>query len=100
MRTLLIVLTVVEILVFLGVVAGYLSAIERSLGRTSTLLGKVAFGVRAIEKQTAPVGPGVTRLNGQLTEISGALAGLADLAGAPDDDLRVRTRTAVEEDDG
>lgn len=77
----LIVLSVLEIVVFLVAVAAYLVAVERSLHRTSTLLGKVAFGVRAIEKQTEPIGPGVTRINGQLAQVAAALDGLATLAG-------------------
>lgn len=79
-RTLLLILTVVEILLFVGVVAGYLIAIARSLNRTSGYLAKVTFGVRAIEKQAEPIGPGVTRINEQLAVIAGALDGVAGLA--------------------
>ncbi len=77
MRTLLIVLTVAEIVVFVGALAGYLIAIARSLRRISQSLGKVTFGVRAIETQCASVGPSVTRVNEQLTVIAGALEGVA-----------------------
>ncbi|CAN5201923.1 hypothetical protein BH20ACT3_BH20ACT3_02640 [soil metagenome] len=91
MRTLLVILTVVEIVIFLGAVAGYLVAIEHSLARTSTLLGKVAFGVRAIEKQAEPIGPGVTRINEQLAAIAGALDGVATLAEGPSIPARPRT---------
>lgn len=77
MRTLLIVLTVVEIVVFVGALAVYLIAIARSLRRISQSLGKVTFGVRAIETQCASVGPSVTRVNEQLTVIAGALEGVA-----------------------
>ncbi|MDQ3538102.1 MAG: hypothetical protein M3415_04805 [Actinomycetota bacterium] len=80
MRALLITLTVVEIVVFLGAVVVYLVAIARSLLRTAGNLGKVSFGVRAIETQTAPIGPSVTRINTQLATISAALGGVADLA--------------------
>jgi hypothetical protein len=82
MRTLLIVLTVVEVLVLVVVLAVYLVAITRTLRRTSQSLAKVSFGVRAIETQCAPIGPSVTRINGQLETIAGALAGVAALAGA------------------
>ncbi len=82
MTTLLVVLTVLLIVVFVGVVAAYLIAIARSLNRTSGYLGKVTFGVRAIEKQAEPIGPGVTRINEQLAVIAGALDGVADLAEA------------------
>ena len=77
MRTLLIVLTVVEIVVFVGALATYLIVVARSLRRISQSLGKVTFGVRAIETQCASVGPSVTRVNEQLTVIAGALDGVA-----------------------
>ncbi len=80
MRTLLITLTVVEIVIVVGVLAGYLIAIARSLSRTSESLAKVTFGVRAIETQCASIGPSVTRINDQLTGIAGALEGLASKA--------------------
>lgn len=40
----------------------------------------MSFGVRAIETQCAPIGPGVTRINEQLVGIAGALDGVAGLA--------------------
>jgi hypothetical protein len=82
MRTLLILLTAVEVAAFVGVLAVYLVAITRSLRRTSDHLAKVSFGVRAIETQCEPVGPAVTRINGQLATLAGALEGLAGLATA------------------
>lgn len=80
MRTLLVVLTVIEVALFLGVVASYLYVIGRSLAQTSAYLGKVAFGVRAIESQTAVIGPSVVGINTQLTGIASALEGVATLA--------------------
>lgn len=80
MRTLLIVLTVIEIVIFVGALAMYLIAISRSLSRTSDRLAKVTFGVRAIETQCAPIGPSVVRVNEQLTAIAGVLDGLVDKA--------------------
>jgi ABC-type branched-subunit amino acid transport system permease subunit len=82
MTTLLIFLTVLEVLVLVGVLAVYLVAITRTLRRTSKSLAKVSFGVRAIETQCAPIGPSVTKINGQLETIAGALAGVAGLANA------------------
>jgi uncharacterized protein YoxC len=79
---LLVVLTVVEVLALVITLALYLVAITRTLRRTSRTLAKVSFGVRAIETQCAPIGPSVTRINGQLDTIAGALAGVAGLAGA------------------
>lgn len=80
MRALLIVLTVAEILAVVVVLALYLTAIARSLRRTASLLGKVSFGVRAIETQCEPIGPVVTTINSQLAIISGALATVTGLA--------------------
>lgn len=80
MRTLLIILTVVEIAIFVGALALYLVAISRSLSMTSEKLAKVTFGVRAIETQCSSIGPSVVRVNEQLTVIAGALGGLVDKA--------------------
>jgi len=80
MRVLLILGTALEILLLVVVLAVYLVAIARRLRTIATYLGKVTFGVRAIESQCAPIGPAVTKINAQLTTIAGALAGVADLA--------------------
>lgn len=80
MRPLLIALTALEITLVVAVLAVYLHRIARSLRATAGFLGKTNFGVRAIESQCAPIGPGVMRINEQLTVISSALDGAADLA--------------------
>ncbi len=80
MRALLITLTLVEIAVVLVVLVYYLVRIAASLRRTSVLLGKVAFGVRAIETECNVIGPSVTTVNGQLEGVAGALRDLATLA--------------------
>lgn len=80
MRTLLIILTVVEIVIFVGALAAYLIAISRSLANISDKLAKTTFGVRAIETQCSSIGPSVVRVNDQLTAIAGALGGLVDKA--------------------
>ncbi len=90
MRTLLIVLTAAEIVLFIGALAFYIHWIAASLKRTSASLAKVAFGVRAIETQAAPIGPGVTKINGQLATIAGALEGVAVLAEQADGHGMVR----------
>ncbi|MBA2387773.1 MAG: hypothetical protein H0V69_11890 [Acidimicrobiia bacterium] len=82
MRTLLIIGTLVEIALVIGALAVYLVLIARSLRATSALLGKVTFGVRAIETQCQSIGPSVIRINGQLGVITGALDGVAGLAEA------------------
>lgn len=80
MRTLLIILTAVEIALVVVVLAVYLVKIAQSLRAIAGYLGKVNFGVRAIESQCAPIGPSVTRINQQLTTIAQALGGVAGLA--------------------
>ncbi len=77
MRALLITLSVVEILIVVAALAIYLWAISASLNRISRNLGKVSFGVRAIETQCSSIGPSVTRVNEQLNVIAGALEGVA-----------------------
>lgn len=82
MTTLLVVLTILEIVLVLVVLVYYLARVAASLRRTSTLLGKVAFGVRAIETQTQVIGPSVGRVNDQLAGVTNALADLTELADA------------------
>jgi len=79
---LLITLTVLEIVLVVIVLVYYLARIAASLRRTSTLLGKVAFGVRAIETQCQVIGPSVLSVNDQLAGVADSLADLTDLADA------------------
>ncbi len=81
MTALLVTLTVVEIVLVAVVLIYYLARIAGSLRRTSVLLGKVAFGVRAIETQCSVIGPAVVIVNKQL---GGIAQGLADLTGLAD----------------
>lgn len=80
MTALLVTLTVVEIVLVVVVLVYYLVRIAASLRRTSVLLGKVSFGVRAIETQCAVIGPSVVVVNGQLETVAGALSNLTQLA--------------------
>lgn len=73
-------LSVIEILLFVLVLAVYLVAIISRARSISDTLGKVAFGVRAVEVQTNNIGPSLTRLNAQLRDINGVLAGVAQKA--------------------
>jgi hypothetical protein len=82
MTDLLVTLTIVEIVVVLVVLVYYLLRVAASLRRTSVLLGKVAFGVRAIETQTEVIGPSVLKVNDQLATVADALADLTGLAEA------------------
>ena len=86
MRTLLIVLSVLEIVIVIAALAFYLRRIAESLRASSQNLAKVTYGVRAIETQCASIGPSVVKVNEQLRTIAGALDGLATKAerlGAP-----------------
>jgi hypothetical protein len=82
MRTLLIILSVFEVVLVVGALAYYLIQISKSLHATSQHLGKITFGVRAVETQCSSIGPSVTKINEQLTTISNALGGVADRAEA------------------
>ena len=82
MTGLLVTLTLVEIALVLAVLVYYLVRIAASLRRTSATLGKVAFGVRAIETQTEVIGPSVLKVNDQLATVADALADLTGLAEA------------------
>ncbi len=73
MRTLLIVLTLVEVPVLVVVLASYLIVIAARLRNISKTLGLVTFGVRAIEKQTEPVGPALRDVNAALEQAAAAL---------------------------
>ncbi len=73
----LMVATIIAVLALVAVLVVFLARIIKALesiggepiGYTwrSSYLGKIAFGVRAIETQTGHLGPEVTRLNAGLT---------------------------------
>lgn len=73
MKTLLIVLTLAEVAVLVLVLAGYLLAIAATLRTVARTLGLVNFGVRAIEKQTEPLGPVLRDINSGLEQVAGLL---------------------------
>jgi hypothetical protein len=79
-NTVLIVLTLLEVLLLVVVLAGYLIAIAATLRRVSHTLGLVTFGVRAIEHQTAPIGPALKDVNEALGAVAAALE---DAVGTP-----------------
>jgi uncharacterized protein YoxC len=72
-NTLLIVVTLVEVLLVVLVLAGYLIAIASTLRRVSHTLGLITFGVRAIERQTEPIGPALKDINTGLEQVAAAL---------------------------
>lgn len=79
---LLTVLTILLVLALVAVLVGYLIAIidvlEAIGGRPDSLLAKVRWGVRAIERQTDAIEPQVTKLNGALKALD---EGLGEVAG-------------------
>lgn len=77
MKTALIVVTAVECIAVVLVLAVYLVAIAGTLRKVARTLGLVDFGVRAIEKQTEPLGPVLRDINGALEGVATALGGKA-----------------------
>jgi uncharacterized protein YoxC len=80
MRAVLIALTVLEVAVLIGALAVYLILISRSLRSIAMSLGKVTFGVRAIETQTASIGGSLRAVNARLSDIADGLGDLTRLA--------------------
>ena len=76
MKTVLIIATLVELVLLVVVLAVYLVLIASTLRKVSKTLGLVTFGVRAIEKQPAPIGPVLGEINGALEQVAGALEGI------------------------
>jgi type II secretory pathway component PulJ len=76
-NTVLIIVTLLEVVIVVVVLALYLIAIAATLRKVSTTLGLITFGVRAIEKQTAPIGPVVRDINGALEQVAAALDDVA-----------------------
>jgi hypothetical protein len=66
--------TIGEVLLLVAVLAGYLIAIADTLRRVSATLGKITFGVRAIESQTQPLAPRVGEVNEALEQVAARLA--------------------------
>jgi len=99
---LLMVLSVLAVLVLFGALVFYLRRIISALqsiggepvgySSRASYLGKIAFGVRAIEQQTGHLGPEVVRLNESLTK---AAEGLRSIDGH-----LVRTIEAVVRQEG
>lgn len=84
MITLLTLLSCLAVVLLLAVVAAYLLRIARLLekigGSATSRLGKIRFGLRAIETQTAQLAPRVNALNSGLLALdSGLRAVAADL---------------------
>lgn len=72
-RKALVAATVGEVILLVGVLAGYLVAIANALRRVSRTLAKISFGVRAIERQTATIGPALEDTNDSLQQVAATL---------------------------
>ena len=81
-RNTLIAATLAEVVLLVAVLAGYLIAIAVRLRSISSTLGKVTFGVRAIDTQTKPLGPRLGEINGALGQVAEALQAVAGAGGA------------------
>ena len=86
MKTALIVVTLLEVALLVLVLAVYLLSIAATLRTVARTLGLVTFGVRAIEKQTEPLGP-------VLRDVNAGLEQVAALLGLPPAERRVGERT-------
>lgn len=71
------ILTAIAVLILFGALAVYLALIADGLlsigGQPKSVLPKINFGVRAIEKETAALAPQVTQLNEGLKAIARGL---------------------------
>ncbi len=74
------ILTVLEIVGLVAVLAIYLSVIARLLNSISANLARITFGVRAVETQCAVIGPAVDRINGNLADTASGLQDAAQAA--------------------
>lgn len=68
--TTLVVLTVLEVVVLVAVLATYLVLLTTRLRSISRSLSKVAWGVRAVETEVGAIEPAVTRSNELLRELT------------------------------
>lgn len=75
MKKVLIGATLGQVALLVGVLAGYLLAIAAALRKVSQTLGRITFGVRAIETQTEPIGPVLRDVNADLEAVVAVLQG-------------------------
>ena len=70
MKKALIAATLGEVIALVAVLAGYLMVIAKTLRAVARTLGQVTMGVRAIERQTEPIGPTLRDINGALERVA------------------------------
>jgi hypothetical protein len=73
MNSLLIILTLVEVLLLVLVLAGYLLAITGTLNKIASTAALIRVGVHAIDDQTRPIESEVRGINGALQKVANAL---------------------------
>jgi uncharacterized protein YoxC len=73
MDSLLIILTLVEVLLLVLVLAGYLLAITGTLNKIASTAALIRVGVHAIDDQTRPIESEVRGINGALQKVATAL---------------------------
>jgi len=73
MNSLLIVLTLVEVLLLVLVLAGYLVAITGTLNKIASTAALIRIGVHAIDEQTRPIDGEIRGINGALQKVAAAL---------------------------
>lgn len=79
-ENLLILLSVIEIVALVVVLAAYLLIIAGQLRSIVSTLQEVAWGARAVERQLNAVAPNVSNVNWALQEIAGIVPAAADKA--------------------
>lgn len=78
--TLRVTLTVLEIVGLVLVLAYFLNRVGTQLMSISNTLGKIAFGVRAVETQCGVIGPAADRINRSLEQTAAGLGQAAQTA--------------------
>lgn len=71
--TLQVILTVLEIVLLVLVLAFFLNHVAVQLLSISSNLARITFGVRAVETQCAVIGPAADRINANLASAAGGL---------------------------
>ena len=79
-ETLLTVLSVVEIVALVVVLAIGLLIVAKQLRSISSTLAEVAWGARAVERQLRASGPNVRQINTVLEDVARTLPGVVDKA--------------------
>jgi uncharacterized protein YoxC len=69
--------SIVDILALVIVLVFFLNWVARLLNSISKTLGKVTFGVRAVETQCAVIGPAADQINANLAAAAGNLESAA-----------------------